>query len=200
MKKIYALLLPLFLQASDEQLYQKIDSLERELFKLKTDTSLNTQDIRENTDILENVEKKTILDKINFSPEMLLRFDQFDYTTGKIEGENTQVHDSTGTATGIQRRDEFSKHYTIASFVRFRLNMNATIDENVKFYGRLLYMNSSQSNQRLCILSHDIKTGTAGSAFDTDRAYIDYKTGTDTTFSFGILPKISSSRVIICSP
>jgi len=40
--------------------------------------------------------------------------------------------------------------------------------EDIKFYGPLLYGNSSQSNQRVCILSRDIKSGTAGSAFDVE--------------------------------
>ncbi|MEN4052840.1 MULTISPECIES: DUF3373 family protein [Sulfurimonas] len=187
MKKTLLLTLPLLLYASNEELYQRIQQLEQEVKTLKEQTTLNTQDTLENSEILSTVETKTILDKVNFAPELLLRFDKFDYTTGKIEGENTEVHDSTGAPTGIQRRDEFSKHYNIATSIRFRLNMSANFD-NVKFHGRLLYMNSSQSNQRLCILSHDIKTGIAGSAFDTDRAYIDYKATPEFTFSFGILP------------
>jgi len=191
MKKIALLTLPLLLQASESELTQKVQYLEQELQQLKEQIDINTQDSLENREILETVEKKSILDTINFTPEILLRLDKFDYTSGKIEGENTTVGgdpalggDPTNT---IQRRDEFSKHYDIASSIRFRLNMDAQMD-NLKFYGRLLYMNSSQSHQRLCILSHDIKTGTAGSAFDTDRAYVDYKVSKPLTFSFGILP------------
>ena len=75
--------------------------------------------------------------------------------------------------------------------MRFRLNMNFKLD-NVKFHGRLLYTNSTQANERLCILSRDIKTGTPGSAFDVDRAYVDYTANKNTpyafTFSFGLLP------------
>lgn len=187
MKKIALLTFPLLLMASEAELNKRIEQLEQEVKLLKKQNNQNNTYIDIGMDILEKVEKKSILDKVNFSPELLLRFDQFDYKTGKIEGENTEIHDSTGAPTGIQRRDEFSKHYNIASSIRFRLNMSADFDD-VKFHGRLLYMNSSQSNQRLCILSRDIITGTSGSAFDVDRAYIDYKIVPNFTFSFGLLP------------
>ena len=179
---------PLFLMASQTDINTKIKQLEREVQLLKEQAAQNDNYIDQGMDILEKVETKSILDKVNFSPELLLRFDQFDYKTGKIEGENTEIYNPDGTSTGLQRRDEFSKHYNIASSIRFRLNMSADFDD-VKFHGRLLYMNSSQSNQRLCILSRDItSSSTVGSAFDVDRAYIDYAITPNLTFSFGLLP------------
>jgi hypothetical protein len=188
MKKVLFLTFPLFLMASSANIDQRIQQLEKEVRQLKQQASQNDNYIDTGMDILEKVETKSILDKVNFSPELLLRLDQFDYATEKIEGENTEIHDSNGVPTGIQRRDEFSKHYNIASSIRFRLNMSANFDD-VKFHGRLVYMNSSQSNQRLCILSRDIKSSsTSGSAFDADRAYVDYKIAPDSTFSFGLLP------------
>jgi len=199
MKNILLLALPFAVAvAAPDQNTQKITDLEKKVNYLMQMSSFTNQDINENREILEAVEKKSILDKINFSPEILLRLDQFNYTNKSITGENTTVGgnpalggDNTTQAQRRQRRDEFTKNYDVASSIRFRLNMNATI-ENVKFFGRLLYMNSSQSNQRLCILSRDIKSGTASSAFDVDRAYIDYiitkNAQSATTFSFGILP------------
>jgi hypothetical protein len=189
MKKLILLTLPLFLFASTD-VDKKILELEKEIQALKVQVRENTNNADEDAAILEKVETKSILDKINFSPEILLRFDKFDYTTGKIEGENTVIQPGNPFA-GEQRRDEYSKHYDVATSIRFRLNMNFEL-EDIKFHGRMLYMNSTQSNQRICVLSRDIKSGTAGSAFDVDRAYVDYtfnKTSSQpTTFSFGLLP------------
>jgi hypothetical protein len=197
MKILLLLALPLLLLATDNN-DAKIIELEKKVdFLLKSSASLN-EDMNENINILDKVERKSILDKINFSPELLLRFDKFTYRNGKIEGENTTVGgnptlggDDSTPELKRQRRDEFTKNYDIASSIRFRLNMNAEL-EDIKFYGRLLYMNSSQANQRLCILSKEIKNGTSSSAFDVDRAYVDYTVNstsdTPLTLSFGILP------------
>ena len=195
MKKILLLTIPLILIASNTKINNKIISLEHELKSLKEQVNNNSEDINSNLPILESTEKKSILDKINFSPELLLRVDKFDYKNGIIgntpQDEPTLIYNHDGSATGLQRRDEFSKHYRESTSIRFRLNMSMNLND-LKFYGRLLYMNSSQSNQRICILSRNIKTGTAGSAFDVDRAYIDYtpnkKSEYAFTLSFGILP------------
>lgn len=179
------------LMASQIDINKRIEQLETEVKLLKEQAAQNSASIDHNMDIVEKVETKSILDKVNFSPELLLRMDQFDYKTGKIEGENTTIGGNPALGGNplntVQRRDEFSKHYSPAASIRFRLNMSAAFDD-IKFYGRLVYMNSSQSNQRLCILSSTIKTGTSGSAFDVDRAYVDYKIKHHLTFSFGLLP------------
>ncbi len=198
MKKILVLALPLIISpiiiyASSNSLEQKINSLENELKTLKEQVKMNSEDIEENTPILESVEKKSILDKINFSPELTLRFDKLDYTNGKIEGENTKIYNNADASlNGMQRRDEYSKDFDVAASIRLRLNMNAEIDDKIKFYGRLVYTNSTQSHQRLCILSRDIKSGESSSAFDVDRAYINYTPNKSSdyafTFSFGLLP------------
>jgi hypothetical protein len=53
-------------------------------------------------------------------------------------------------------------------------------------------VNSTHSNQRLCILSHDIKSETSSGVLAVDRAYVDYTPNKESdyafTFSFGILP------------
>ena len=191
MKTIVSLLFPFVLFASEADMNKRIQLLEHELSTLKQQVNQNQTYVEENELILSKVETKSILDRLNFSPELLLQFDKFDYVNGKIQGETTPIRDPAHPMFGEQRRDEFSKHYDLASSIRLRLNMNMEL-EDIKFYGRLLYMNSTQSNQRICILSRDIKTGTAGSAFDVDRAYIDYALNKNSpyafTFSFGLLP------------
>ena len=192
MKFLLLLLLPLYLIASqetDKNLQEQIKLLQNRVIHLEQQNDQTYEEIDESLNILEKVETKSILDKINFSPELMLRLDKFHYTNKKIDGENTKI--IGGPLDGEQRRDEFTKDFELASLIRFRLNMSMQI-QDIKFYGRLVNMGSSQSNQRLCILSRDIKSGTSGSAFDVDRAYIDYTThspfGEKFTFTFGILP------------
>ena len=193
MKKL--LLLPLLISSTfaSEDINKRIDTLEHELKTLKQQVATQQDDLDEHIPIIEENEKRSILDKINFSPEILLRMDSFHYKTGLIgtNGDGTTITDPMNPSYGLPRRDRFTKNYQPAGYARVRLNMNADF-EDVKFHGRLIYANSSQSNQRLCILSRDIKTGKGGSAFDIDRAYIDYtpnkNNGGDFTLSFGILP------------
>jgi len=192
MKKTLLLLLPMLLLASQNDTDKRIQALENELNALKKEVSYHQEDLDERIPIIEANEKKSILDRVNFTPEILLRADNFYYNNRKIEGENTSTsYDLAGNPTGEQRRDEFTKSFSPSASIRFRLNMDVDLDE-IKFHGRMLYMNSSQSNERVCILSRDIKTGTAGSAFDVDRAYVDYTPNAASpyafTFSFGILP------------
>ena len=193
MKKTLLLTLPVLLFASQNDINLKIQELENEIKTLKKEVQLHQDDLDERIPIIEMVEKKSILDRINFSPELLLRFDKFDYTNRSIEGETTMIYGNPAYQPDgtYNRRTDYTKNFDIATSIRFRLNMDMDMDD-IKFHGRILYMNSSQSNQRVCILSRDIKTGEAGSAFDVDRAYIDYtpNRGDDYafTFSFGILP------------
>lgn len=187
MLKRALLLLPFALFASDENLIQKVNDLETQIAQMKKQLAIVHDDLHENFSLIEKVETKSILDRINLSPELELRFDKMDYDLGQIEGENTLV-----TNTTIQRRDEFKKSFAPAAAIRFRLNMQSKFDEYTTFHGRILYSNSTQAYERLCILSYDIKSASASNSVELDRAYIDFtpNKGSEyaTTLSFGILP------------
>lgn len=194
MKKIVFILFPLLLLASEKDISNRINGLEKEINTLKQQMRYHQDDLDERMPIIENAEKKAIMDKLDLSPELEIRADSFRYTLGKIAGEDTRIYGNPayqpyGT---YQRRDEFSKNFDTAGFIKFRLNMNAKLDENVGFHGRLLFVNSTQADQRICILSRDIKSNSASSAFDVDRAYFDYSPNKNSdyafTFSFGLLP------------
>ncbi|MBU1216822.1 DUF3373 family protein [bacterium] len=191
-KHLLLLSLPLLALASNEAINKKIESLENEIRLLKEQVNNNTHDLDERMPIIEEVEKKSILDKLNISPELMLRADKMDYKSGKIEGEETQILDPNHEFYLQQRRDEYSKNFDLAGEVRLRLNMDMQVDNTIKFNGRVVYVNSSQSNQRLCILSRDIKSESAPGVLAVDRAYIDYTPNKESdyafTFSFGILP------------
>ena len=208
MKKLLLLTLPLVLlasEASDAKFMKEIEFLKERILKLeqmvkKNSTNItkktpdekivkiqkqvneNKLDLQEVLPILDKVERKSILDRISFSPELDLRVDQMDYELGKISGEETQ------TANGEQRRDEYSKNFKPSGLIRVRLNMDAELDKDVNFHGRMLFVQSSQTDERLCILSRDIKSKSANSAFTMDRAYFDFKAKKDFTFTFGLLP------------
>ena len=186
MIKALLLILPLSIFASSMDLEKRIEMLEKEM-------KYHQVDLDERMPLIEEAEKKTILDKINLSPELELRVDKLDYRVGEIEGEETKIYNhSDSSLNGLYRRKDYTKSFDPAVAIRFRLNMSAQLDDDVKFNGRMIFINSSQSYQRLCILSRDIKSVTSTSAFDVERAYFDYVTNKNSdyafTFSFGLLP------------
>ncbi|QOP40641.1 DUF3373 family protein [Sulfurimonas marina] len=190
MKRLIPLItLPIFLVGS-EDLSLKVKNLEAQLLQLKEEMRTHQEDLDERFPIIEQNERHAILDKLNISPELLVRMDKMDYTSGLIGDGDATLIDPTDP-TSSYRRDRYSKDFEPAGYIRMRLNVNGDFGD-VKFYSRLLYANSSQSHERLCILSRDIKSAPGGSAFDLDRAYIDYTpnryNGGTLTFSFGILP------------
>jgi len=192
MKKTLLFLTPLLLFATDNT-KERLQFLENEIKHLKQEMRYHQDDLDERMPIIEKIEKKAILDKVNFSPELELRFDKMDYKIGQTENENTSFNYGTEDSPQVeQRRDEYSKDFDIATSIRFRLNMDASLSDNIKFNGRMVFANSSQSHQRLCILSRDIKSVESSSAFDIDRAYVDYTINKGSTyastFSFGLLP------------
>jgi len=89
MKKISLLALPLVLLAATASVDEKIETLENEIKQLKKEMLYHQEDLDERMPIIEKIERKSILDKINLSPEILLRFDKFDYNNRSIEGEKT---------------------------------------------------------------------------------------------------------------
>ena len=130
MKKLIVLsfLASLSLFASSD-LEQRLNSLELEIKLLKSQSNGNSSDLDEYIPIIENIETKSILDKINFTPEIELRMDKMDYKVGAIEGENTIIQ--SGDYAGQTRRDNYSKNFNPAVAVKFKLNMSAKIDEKV---------------------------------------------------------------------
>jgi len=169
----------------------RLKSLEDQIHLLQQEYQTLQAENSEVSEILDQVERKSILDRMNLGAELQLRLDSFAYDNRFIEGENTPdyIADPSGE---IQRRDEFTKNYDPASMVRFRFNMSANLLKDLSFHGRLVMARSSQSYQRLCILSHDIKSANAVTALDVDRAYFDYKFNKDSHYpmvlSAGVLP------------
>lgn len=180
------LLLPFLLFADTTE--DAIKQLEARILQLENEHNSTSSSIDDMQMVVESVERKSFTDIIDFTPEVRLRFDKMKYEVGLFEP--TPTPNSDGTI--LRNRDDFEKEFDIATSVRFRLNMRANVLEDVSFYGRLVFQHSTQSNERLCILSHDIKSSDSISGIDIDRAYFDYKINSDGAypfiFSLGILP------------
>ena len=203
MRKRLAVFIPFLasiplLADANETAYKKIESLQQELQRLQEQFKETNQLDIEHEDILDKVETKSILDKINFAPQLELRFDKLHYKNNYIEGENTKIPDNpsyTGDAPAPgtdNRRSGYTKNFDIATTVYFDLMMSAQLDAHTKFHGKLSFTNTTQSHQRMCILSRDIKAQHAESAFDVTLAYFDYTPTPNSDYSYtlsmGILP------------
>lgn len=155
-------------------------------------------------EIVEEIEKKSFQDRINLSSELRFRADQFSYRLTKLK---TGLEGSEVDRDAVEG-DPFEKQYEPHYAVMLRLNMTATIEENAKFFARLVGSRSSQNNQRLCVLSRKItaEPENKNMAFDFDRAYFDLKfldtDGGKFYLSTGILPTSggSSSNIIENAP
>lgn len=170
----------------------ELNEVKVEIKQLKKQIEEHHEFLDEHFLIIEENEKRTILDKLNLSPELEVRTDKFDYRVGDIEGETTKIVDKENPFYNQTRRTNYTKNFDMAGYIRFRLNMHGKLDETISFHGRLIFAHSTQSYQRLCILSRDIKSNFSSSDFDVEHAYFDYSTNKmseyATTFTFGLLP------------
>jgi len=149
-------------------------------------------DLDELQELVDTIETKTLTDRIKWSGDLRLRNDNFTYKKGPTDTANTQ----TGTGSDTTRdTHSFDKKWDPHYSVRLRLNMSTDITDDVKFTGRMVIQHDTQNNERICILSENITASgsQANTAFDIDKAYIDYKvTGYDSKlpviYSMGILP------------
>ena len=176
-------LFPLILLADATD--DRIKRLEERILQLEGEQSSSSSNMDEMQSVLDSVERKSFTDMIDFTPEVRLRFDKMHYKVGSFESDHDPVNNTPN-------REDIDKDYSLASSVRFRLNMRANVLEEVSFHGRMVFQHSTQSNERLCILSKDIKSSGSISGIDLDRAYFDYKINAKSDYpfivSFGILP------------
>ena len=191
MIRLLILLLFMFSVVYAEPSDERLRVLENRIAELESNQNSSEENVVELETIVENVERKSFTDMIDFTPEVRLRFDKMRYKVGDFE---TQHNPSTVSRDedGIPNRENIDKNFDIASSVRFRLNMHANLLEELQFHGRFVFQHSTQSSERLCILSKEIKSSGSISGIDIDRAYFDYllNRGSDypLIFSFGVLP------------
>lgn len=158
-------------------------------------------------EIVEEIEKKSFQDRINLSSELRFRVDQFNYRLTKLKTDREKAALAEVDRDAVEG-DPFEKHYEPHYAVMLRLNMTAQLEEDAKFFARLVGSRSSQNHQRLCILSREItaEPENKNMAFDFDRAYFDLKfadSGSGKYYlSAGVLPTSggSSSNIIENAP
>ena len=183
MKKVILMFFAVFIVFADnnEQLYKEIGILKDEIKSLKQQIRENKDSIDEGFEILDDVERKYFMDKVNFSPSLMIRLDKMRYENKYIEGETNQ------------ERYGYTKNFSIASAIYFDLDMNAELSDDVTFFGRISFAFNSQSYQRLCILSRDIKSQKAHTVLDVTLAYFNYYIDKSTTLSIGLLPTFNGT-------
>ena len=163
----------------------RIASLEKEIAAIKKNQASMSQTI-------DAVETKTLVDKLNISPELRLRMDSFSYKSNSIDGVNW-----ASEATQANQ-ENYLKEYNPALSTRLRLNMSYDAGENTKFVGRIGIHKNSQTNERVCIMHKSIVASpSAEVVFEVDKAYVDHtfnaKGEIPITGTFGILPTSGGS-------
>lgn len=181
--RILFLLFPLLLLADTTD--DRVKRLEERIAQLEGVHKSAAADLEDMQAVVDSVERKSFTDVLDFTPEVRLRFDKMQYKVGSFETDYDPINNTPN-------REDIDKDFSPASSVRFRLNMHANVLEDISFHGRMVLQHSTQSNERLCILSKDIKSSGSVSGIDFDRAYFDYKLNADSDypfiFSFGVLP------------
>ncbi len=154
-------------------------------------------------EIVDRIEKKSFQDRLNLTSELRFRMDRFNYRLDKLTTDREKAGLPEVDRDNVEN-DPFEKNYEPHYSVMLRLNMTAELEENAKFFARLVGSRSSQNNERLCILSRKItaEPENKNMAFDFDRAYFDLKfldrDAGKYYLSAGILPTSggSSSNII----
>ena len=179
------ILLPLILLSDVND--DRIKRLEDRIAQLEGEHDNTSSDLEDMQAIVDDVERKSFTDVIDFTPEVRLRFDKMKYKVGSFETDH-----NPDPKYNTPNREDIDKDFALASSVRFRLNMHANVMDEMSFHGRIVFQHSTQSNERLCILSKEVKSSGSISGIDIDRAYFDYKLNGDGDypfiFSFGVLP------------
>lgn len=154
-----------------DSLQQRVDTLEHH--KAATAAPTRTQydklakDINNIYDSLDEVETKSLRDRINFGGELRTRMDNYSYDN------ITTMDMSTGTIAYNDKDGHDDNNWTN----RFRLNMDAEISKSLSFHGRLaIFKNWGDSDETTVAMVNDFnrvhRPGT--STVRLDRAYIDW--------------------------
>ncbi len=143
-----------------DALQKRVDKLEKE----KADAVTMKNNLDDIYDTLDQVETKTISDKINFGAEVRTRVDNF-YFRGMYFNPFTGRFDR-------YIKDHKDNHWTS----RFRLNLDAKITNGLFFHGRLSVMKNWADNDPQAFYTDFNRGHGAGGSTDVqfERAYIDW--------------------------
>ncbi len=151
-----------------DALQRRVDQLEREKYQTKTGGVQQAaipkmqKDIEEIYDTLDEVETKTLKDRINFGAEVRVRVDNY-YNKDYV------FYDATGTP----HKD--SDHQDNFWSSRFRLNMDAKISRDLTFHGRLSVTKNWADNDNPSFYNEFNRGhGASDTSVEFERAYVDW--------------------------
>ena len=126
------------------------------------------RDLQELSERLDEVETKTLIDKISIGAEMRTRFDWYHFEDNDLDD-----------------RDSVN----LLPSNRFRLNLKADVSENIKFHSRLVvYKNWMDDSMTTTMDMYAARTPT-DTTVKAERAYVDYFfKGLPLALTFGRLP------------
>jgi hypothetical protein len=169
-------------QATKDQLKEMratIEKLQKEVAEMKGEVGQVSsrkirkmdRDISDIYDTLDEVETKTIKDRVNFGAELRIRMDNyrvrdFDQPGMSMFYDDGEWH-TTPTATDERNDANWSS--------RMRLNMDAEVSRSVKFHGRLaLYKNWADSTPGYSDDTNRAHRATGDTNLKVDRFYVDW--------------------------
>ena len=136
------------------------------------DTDKEVAEIKENvsdlTTLMSNVERKALLDRVQFSAEMRTRCDWFDY--------NARVPKTTGLF-GLRKNGYTRENDSVQAVFsnRFRLNMKTELTDNVRFSGRLTMFKRWNQMEGITVrATNEGRVPDDEADLVVERAYVDY--------------------------
>ncbi len=154
-----------------ENLSRENRDLRREISDLKTsdavvqDATINDlkEDVEELSELMTTVERKSMMDRIQFGAELRTRADWFDYN-------------ERASSSIWGRRNRRGKGEEVRALVsnRFRLNLKAQISDNLQFHGRLTMHKNWMDNDMPDFMDYRASRRPSDNDLNVERAYIDY--------------------------
>ena len=139
---------------------ERIEALEKRKPTSDSDIALLNDDVKELSEVLAVVERKTLVDTLEWNGELRTRADWYSY-----RGRYNDV-------TGARVREKDNVQGLISN--RFRLNMASKISDDLQFHGRLtMFKNWNESYYGDYGQSAESREPTDSSLF-VERAYVDY--------------------------
>ncbi len=153
-------------RAKDTATIQKLTD-EVKTLKVKEETRKDTnldvlkEEVEELSELMQVVEKKSLLDKIQIGAELRTRCDWFDYKE-RVSGFGKSYRDG----------NEEEVHALMSN--RFRLNLKAEINSNLVFHGRLTMYKNWMDNDYGNTLDYRASRRPSDNDLKVERAYVDY--------------------------
>ena len=170
-----------------EQLEKRVETLEKEtpekINKVEKQVKKVKEDMNDVYDTMDEVETKTLRDRVNISGEIRTRVDNYRIDAGQRFDYKAYSNDMMKAMMGIPGFDKTGAKYFHKEKIknnnawsnRLRLNLDADIMKNLKFHGRMtMYKNWSDSDKIAVYADPNRSKTPSDTAVRFERAYIDW--------------------------